>query len=60
MTIADWISLATPMLGILGTGVVGVAKLTRMTVALEEFVKKVDDHETRLRSLESSGAAHQA
>lgn len=59
MNPAEWIALISPALVLGGAAVAAVAKLTRMTVVLEELGKdigaiagRVDNHEARLGELE--------
>jgi hypothetical protein len=56
---AEWIALVSPALVLGGASVAAVARLTRMTVVLEELGKdisviagRVDNHEARLMALE--------
>jgi hypothetical protein len=56
---AEWIGLISPTLVLASTGYAAVARLTRMTVALEELGKdvatvagRVDEHERRIGALE--------
>jgi hypothetical protein len=59
MHITEWLMLAGPALVLAGAGVAAVARLTRMTVVLEELGKdirllvgRVDNHDLRLGELE--------
>ena len=59
MHVADWIALLTPALAVATAGYAGVAKLTRMAVAIEQLAKamatvaeQVSDHEKRITTLE--------
>lgn len=56
---AEWIALITPTFAFAGFGYAAVAKLTRMTIALEQLGRdiaaiagRVDNHERRLGELE--------
>lgn len=56
---AEWIGLVSPALVLAGATIAAVAKLTRITVALEELSKdfaavagRVDNHEQRIGELE--------
>jgi hypothetical protein len=56
---AEWIGLASPAIVLAGATIAAVAKLTRITVALEELSKdfaavagRVDNHEQRIGELE--------
>jgi hypothetical protein len=59
MSATLWIGMASPALVLAGAAIAAVAKLTRMTVVLEELGKdiravagRVDIHEERIGALE--------
>lgn len=59
MNAANWIAVMTPALALVGAGSAGVAKLTRMAVAIENLAKllqaaaQIDtNHEARIAALE--------
>lgn len=67
MHAAEWIALITPTLAIVGTGVAGVVKITRMTVALETIsgsiktaADKIENHEGRISALEARSPGRHA
>lgn len=59
MTAAGWVALVSPAIVLAGAAIAAVARLTRMTVVLEELGKdirdvasRVDIHDARLIVLE--------
>jgi hypothetical protein len=59
MTAADWVALVTPAVAVAGIGVAGIVKLTRLVdavdrlaVAMEHITGKIQDHESRINTLE--------
>lgn len=65
MNAPEWIALISPGLVLTSAAIVAVARLTRITVALEQLgrdigaiVKRVDGHEQRIGRLEQSIGRH--